>query len=225
MSTLNGRLKALAGGIEKRSLRERTLLLLGVLALLGSAWHALLFQPLEERQRLLQGRIKAIDEQTRVITAQGEQVIALHSQDPDRSNRQLLQTLQEEIAAMQGELNGMAENLVSPREMPRVVEALLTRQKGLRLLRMENLEPVALMPESTGAAWQEGSDAPNLYRHALRIEFEGSYLDTLAYLRALEALPRRLFWGELKIEVLRHPTSRVSLTVHTMSLNRGWIGV
>ncbi|BCR06407.1 hypothetical protein DESUT3_34760 [Desulfuromonas versatilis] len=223
MNPLLGRLKTWGERLEKRSLRERALLLLGALALLAAAWHALLYQPIEERRRLLQARIQAIDVQTAQITAQGEQVIALHSQDPDQKNRLALQQLEAEIAAIGAELEGMADNLVSPREMPRLVEQVLSRQKGLRLLRMENLEPVALLEAPAGAALP--GEMPNLYRHALRIEFEGSYVDTLAYLRELETLPRHLFWDELQIEVLRHPTSRVRLTVHTLSLKRGWIGV
>ena len=70
-----------------------------------------------------------------------------------------------------------------------------------------------------------GPGAPRLYRHTLRIEFEGDYLATLRYLQAIEGLSRRLFWVGFEFEVRRYPKARVVLTVETLSLQKGWIGV
>ena len=75
---------------------------------------------------------------------------------------------------------------------------------------------------------QTGADAlpaPLLYRHGLRIEFAGGYLETLAYLRALESLPSRFLWESLEFDVERYPRARVAITVYSLSLDDAWIGI
>jgi MSHA biogenesis protein MshJ len=57
------------------------------------------------------------------------------------------------------------------------------------------------------------------------MEIRGGYLSTLRYLEELEDLPWRFFWKSLNYEVLEYPEARVVLTVETLSLREGWIGV
>jgi MSHA biogenesis protein MshJ len=52
----------------------------------------------------------------------------------------------------------------------------------------------------------------------LQLHLEGSYLATLRYLRALEALPWEFFWDGLHFEVIEYPTARVRLDIHTLGL-------
>ena len=42
------------------------------------------------------------------------------------------------------------------------------------------------------------------------------------YLSALEHLPRRVYWGELKIDAQRWPASTMTVTVYTISLEKTW---
>ena len=69
------------------------------------------------------------------------------------------------------------------------------------------------------------SQGPRLYRHGLRIEFEGGYLQTLAYLHALESLDSRFLWRALEFDMQRYPLARVSMTVYSLSLDDAWIGI
>nr|NIO43188.1 hypothetical protein [Burkholderiales bacterium] len=55
--------------------------------------------------------------------------------------------------------------------------------------------------------------------------FTGRYLDIVDYLKTLEALPWKMFWGEAKLETEKYPRSRFTLVVYTLSLREGWIGV
>ncbi|MCI0590119.1 MAG: MSHA biogenesis protein MshJ, partial [Gammaproteobacteria bacterium] len=63
------------------------------------------------------------------------------------------------------------------------------------------------------------------YMHGLRMEFEGGYLDTLDYLRKLEALPWAFFWDSVDFKVEKYPKALGSITVYTLSLDANWIGV
>ena len=55
--------------------------------------------------------------------------------------------------------------------------------------------------------------------------FTGSYLDTLRYIQALEALPWRLFWDELDIHTEDYPKARVRMVISTLGLDAALLGV
>ena len=59
----------------------------------------------------------------------------------------------------------------------------------------------------------------------LELELEGPYLAVLAYLEDLEALPWRLYWQVLEIDVDDYPRNRIRIEVATLSLHEEWIGV
>jgi MSHA biogenesis protein MshJ len=62
-----------------------------------------------------------------------------------------------------------------------------------------------------------------LYRHGVEIAVRGNYLDMIDYMNALESLPTQLFWGGAKLEVENYPTSRLTLTMYTLSLDSKWL--
>lgn len=64
-----------------------------------------------------------------------------------------------------------------------------------------------------------------LYRHGVEIVLQGSYLDMVAYMQALEAMPTQLFWGKAKLNAEAYPAARLSLTLYTLSLEQKWIAL
>lgn len=62
-----------------------------------------------------------------------------------------------------------------------------------------------------------------LYRHGVEITVRGNYLDMIDYMTALEGMPTQLFWGGAKLEVEDYPTSRLTLTMYTLSLDPKWL--
>jgi len=69
--------------------------------------------------------------------------------------------------------------------------------------------------------------APNaramLYRHGVELVLQGSYLDMVAYMEALEHLPVQLFWGKAVLEADSYPVAKLSLTLYTLSLDDKWM--
>ncbi len=66
--------------------------------------------------------------------------------------------------------------------------------------------------------------APDLlFRHGVEITLSGSYLDMIAYMEALEALPTQLFWGKAEFEVENYPNARLTLTLYTLSMDKKWM--
>lgn len=217
-----GALKQIAERIDALALRERALIFVGVLGVLFVLAANILFPPLRAEQSRAELALKAKRDQVRLLHRQIQQLAGEHGRDPDEVNRERLAQLQERLRTMETSVGGFAQGLVNPREMARLVQDMLTQNSRLRLVRAENLPPVAL-----GENEDKKPPANDIviYKHGLRVELEGQYVDILRYLRALETLPWKVFWGELRLESEKHPVSRVSLVIYTLSPERAWIGV
>ena len=62
-----------------------------------------------------------------------------------------------------------------------------------------------------------------LYRHGVEIVVQGSYLEMINYMQALEALPVQLFWGGARLDAQQYPEARLTLTLYTLSLDEKWM--
>jgi MSHA biogenesis protein MshJ len=56
-----------------------------------------------------------------------------------------------------------------------------------------------------------------IYQHSVEFVLSGSYLDILAYLQQVEALPILLYWGDVRLAVTAHPRASLAAVVHTFS--------
>jgi MSHA biogenesis protein MshJ len=114
--------------------------------------------------------------------------------------------------------------------MRSVLEQLLSRQAGLKLVSAVNRAAVPVVADEEPApgetpAEKPTSDAPRLYRHSLVLELEGNYLDCLRYIESVERLPWHIYWSRLELETDEYPTNRIVLELTTLSLDEEWIGV
>ena len=109
--------------------------------------------------------------------------------------------------------------------MPQVLQRVLEKTRGLEFVSLQGLGAQPLLDPAKKTAASAKNGARTAYRHGFRIRFLGSYLDTISYLHALEALPWRFFWDAVEIDVKDHPTADSSVVVYTLSLDRSWIGV
>lgn len=120
--------------------------------------------------------------------------------------------------------------LIGPERMVSLLEQMLPRQGGVRVVSLKTLPPQeARGPQSAATPGSAPAPAPAapgaaLYRHGVELTVEGGYADLMTYLAALESLPGpRLLWGGVKLKVERHPTVQLCLTVYTLSLDRAWL--
>jgi len=233
-------LQGLAARVDALSLRERALLFLAVIAVLYLLWEQALMAPLERERRAAQAAIGQATARIAALDAEAAAIVRRHREDPNAPLRARERELRAAIAEVDARLAELTVGLIAPREMARVLEAVLARDAGLRLVRLENrgrrplLAPRAQEPAEQGqereaaggpaaAAGGEGA-LPRIWRHDVRLELEGSFLAALRYLKALERLDRRFFWDGVVVQVERYPKARVRIDVHTLSLEEGWIG-
>ena len=210
------RLKSLQEIVDKLSLRERLLVFAAALMLVGSAWQLALMQPLELRATNSRVEIEQLQSRTKENNQDLEdQLLQFSTGGIDFQNR--LMQIHRRIDDINARLGDYAAQLIDPAEMARVLEGVLKKQSELRLIRLRNLTPEAILAPGE-------VKTTTFYKHGLEIEFEGSYFACLEYLQEIEALPWRFYWQILELEVLQYPQNRIRLEVSTISTDVEWIG-
>jgi MSHA biogenesis protein MshJ len=212
-----------ASRIDALETKERVLVGSAALLVVVLGWYQFLYEPmLKERQRL-QNQNLGWQAQVSETTLQMAQVLEAAQRDPDAPLRERLAATNAQIAEHESEIRELAGQLITPQQMALILRSVLEQVAGLEFVGLEGLGAEPLLPPDSIAA--NGDTPLNAFRHGFRITFRGSYLDALAYLRALEGLPWRFFWDGLDIAVEQHPQARTEVVVYTLSLERSWIGV
>ncbi|MEM1436548.1 MAG: hypothetical protein AAGG11_21035 [Pseudomonadota bacterium] len=217
MTAVLSQLRALPAQFEARSLRERVMIAVAIVAVLGTLWLLLVDDPLvaaaaAERQRLLAAEQAAQAEvlaQQELRTLQGTTSVA--NLEADRSR------LQDSLDTLGKELDQVVRAFVHPKQMPTVLRELLAAKPGVSLMRIESVDPVPLSVP--------GGEATGLFQHGYRIRLSGAYFDIVRFLAALEESPWRLAWRRLDYSVVSYPETEVDLEVETLSRERNLIGI
>ncbi|MDH5633392.1 MAG: hypothetical protein OEZ10_10425 [Gammaproteobacteria bacterium] len=208
--------------IEALSVRERSLLLVALTTTIVFVFSNLLIGPTMKQVRKL--RVEASGKQSQVdfFSAEVNRLVVAARGHPDDENQKRLQELENTLRTVDTNLAQFTHGMVSPREMPKLIEDVLSRDRRLSLLRMENLpvEPLGLDSNSK----DPGKDAV-LYRHGLRVIMEGRYTDLVEYMVALESLRWSVFWGSARLQVNDKSMSELEIILYTISMDQAWVGV
>ncbi len=232
METLRLRLRAIGERIDAMTLRERAIIFLTVLVVVFLAADQLVLKPLGMERERLQRQLTTKRDQIQSYERQ-LQVLLTGSDDPASPVAQKILSLQQQLSTLDDILAKSTGGLVSPRDMARLVEEILSRNRQLVVVQLESLTPVPIQEASAGsnpAPPTAGQPAPGgaesgLYKHGMRIVVKGTYHELLAYLRALEALQWKVFWGKVTLEAQDYPVSQLTLELYTLSTHKGWIGL
>ena len=198
------------------STRERALIagaaLIGVVLL----WFAVFLDPANVRQRALSAELTTLQQSIYLTTQSIQQT---NESDPMLTAQREAAKLEQQLAAINTQLAAKSAGLIPPERMVQVIHDVLSRQHGVTLVSLHNSPVTTLVPAAAGTT----SAGP--YVHPVEIVVEGSYLDVLAYLRALENLEWRFYWRLLELESTTYPRNRVRIELSTLSLDKDWIGV
>lgn len=217
-SRLNTRYAAL-------SRRERALVALAVVfgpLLIG---YSLFVDPQSARRKVMEANLATEEASVARLQAEAANLQQQLSIDPDAGRKADLAALNAERDKLDEQLRQFSSVLVRPEEMNGLLERLLVRHAGLRLVSLKTLAPQSVLP--VGEA-KEGEAKPaersfDLYRHGVEIRLEGSYGQLQAYLAQLEKLQQKLLWGKLEYRVIEYPRAELTLTVYTLSPDRTWL--
>ncbi len=224
------RIAKLRETIDRLSLRERLFLFAAGLVVLGGMWEAALAGPLDARRIQATQKMEALKTRLQTLdTALDTTATSMSEGMPAQLDQ--LTALRNRVAAGDQDVLAFTSNLVDPKQMRRVLEEMLVHQGGLTLVSATNMPAKPLLESDTEPAAEKGDGAKagltegQLYRHTLVLTLEGSYLDCLAYLQAVEHLPWHLYWSRIEFKEDGYPRNAIRLELRTLSLDKEWIGV
>lgn len=230
----------LAARYDAFSLRERWMVAAAVLGGIVLVASSLFIDPALKRLKIAE---RGIAEQRTQLTTLQAQMRALQSpgQNPDVAVRAELAAAKEKLAELGGRFAALEKSLVSPQRMPSLLEDLIGRQGGLRLLGLRTLPVTSVLEKKAAAENVMSADSagkavdklvasgraadisPGLFKHGVEIKLEGSYQELAAYLARLEKSPAKLLWSGVALSAEKHPKLVLTLTVYTLSLDQTWL--
>ena len=215
--------------------RERWLIALasiGGIVLLG---YSLAIEPARHNALLAERNAVEYSGQLANVRAQ---MVALQSpaKHPDVAARAELDGLKRQLADLAGRLELMEGSLVPPQQMSGLLEDMIGRRSGLRLLALKTLPVTPLLEKKAGADEKDATKieakkpegvpvntSGGLFKHGVEIRLEGSYQELAAYLERLEQAKLKLLWSGVELSADKHPKLVLTLTVYTLSLDRAWL--
>lgn len=225
----------LATPYDAMSGRERWMIAAAVLGGIVMFGQMLFIEP--AATRAVQAE-RSIAEQRKQLDDLRMQLAALQSpgQDPDVAARAELDALKRKLGELGGRFAALEGALVPSERMPALLEDLVGRNSGLRLLSLRTLPVTPLLDKanakaSEGGAAADKTDKPaadaagGLYKHGVEIRLEGGYQELTTYLARLEKSPQKLLWSSVSLSAEQHPKLLLTLTVFTLSLDRSWLVV
>jgi MSHA biogenesis protein MshJ len=231
------KLKNIQVKIDSLSLRERAVIFIGILAVLFSVWDAVLMAPMSKQQKKMVSDLNSKNTERLVLSTRMQGLVKQSQEDPNKANLGRLKSLRSQLVNIQAGLEVSTQNLVSPKEMPKLLESVLHKTGGLTLLSLKSLgaKPLIVKAEEgdekasqTVKATNKNLNADNIdnaYKHGIRIEFKGDYFTTMEYLESLEQLEWGFFWDNFEFSVTDYPEAKAAIEIFTLSLREEWIGV
>ena len=236
---MKARLVQLAARIDALTLRERALAFAAASLVTAMIGYHLVLSPVYRTQEALAAQLGQQRSSMAAIDAEIAAKVQAYAVDPDATARARLAAVQQESAQLGQSLLAMQHGLVPPERMAPLVDAILRANGRLQLVSLRTL-PVETVsgrgagagttpaaspaaPAALDAPLDAGKSAGVLYRHGVEVTVRGNYLDMVDYMSALEAMPTRLFWGKAQLDVEEYPSSRLTLTLYTLSLDQNWM--
>lgn len=213
---MRGLLKRYAERIDAATLRERVLIFLAMTAVLVFLGNAMLLEPLRVKQKRLLADIAVQQKELETIQQALARTVQSAAQDPNATNRTRLAAMREQLAQLNARVTQEQRRFTPPERMRGVLEEMLRRNKGLRLVDLKTL------PVTPVGAAAPGSTS-GVYRHGIEFTVSGRYGDLYEYLRALEELPTQLYWRRVELAVDEHPVLTLKLTAYTVSFDPAWL--
>ncbi|MEG1115946.1 MAG: type II secretion system protein GspM [Janthinobacterium sp.] len=223
-------LKKWATAFDALSLRERLMVFGAGAAAILFVFYFMSFNPLLAKRTALEA---SIAQKQSLLTATDKEIaltMLAHASDPDQEARTRLLALQAETASLAQALRAKQHGLVAPERMVTLLEHLLRRHAGLRVVSLKTLPSSAVGARQADsangdAAAKAAAPAPLLHQHGVEVVLQGSYADMVQYVQALQSMPTRVFWGAAHLDATGYPGATLTLTLHTLSMDDTWIAL
>lgn len=209
---------------NKFSMREKLFVFVALILTFYSAWHTVLYDYLLATDEEVSKKAQQMKQQISLLEGQIDSISEVLGRDPTFVLKQQAKELKKKNEELTQKIYENTKKMVSPKDMNKVLSHLIQKSEGLTLVKMESLQTKPLFaPKNI----QENGKSRQLqvFNHGLRVEMLGDYFNTLQFLKALEQQNLDVMWDELEYEVKKYPKASVTIVLHTLSLDEGWIDV
>ena len=220
---LRQRFTHLAERIDMMTLRERGLIFFSLMAILFFLSNSLVLTPLFKHNQQHEQALSARHAQVKQLEEQIQVALDSDKNNVDAEQNLRIKNLREQLAQNDPVQAGAIRNLVPPTQMVELVEQILSRNRNLQVIHVENLPPELLDAPAIKTLAAPVPDS-GIFRHGMQIELRGRYMDIVNYLRELESLRWKMYWGRFTLVAEDYPNSRITLVIYTLSLRSGWMG-
>lgn len=206
------------------SLRERVLVGATLLTATWSIWAVTLGDWQYTSLNRMEVSVESLQREVVNARAERRQLETVGVADANERLRRERNRLDGKLREMDASLGTLLDRFVAPERMPTLLEDVMGHFPGLTLVRVESL-PAEPMEVSAATGGEAPSAAVLIYRHPLRIDFQGGYFEVMAFLNEIEAGAWRFGWRRLDYQVTDYPIASVTVEIETLSRERSWIGV
>lgn len=240
---MSKQLNLLEGLINNLSTRERLLVLLGALSIVYILWDSFLVAPIQAINNDLSSEHLLIQEQITILETRRILANSLLKNSKRKQILDEIQIVKTEMKTFDSQIIERLQGRVAPQYMASLLNDMLQKNEKLQLISINNLPAVPFVSSSSDHKDEDiqtindpislaqkklntlDSESIGIFMHPLEIQLQGRYLDILNYLTALEKMDWKVFWDQVKLEVMEYPNVKVQIKVHTFSLKDGWLSV
>lgn len=181
-------------------------------------------QAIETRNEITEHKLRLVSASNSVELVQMQLNV-----DPDLELKNQIDGVNQQISGLERQFADALEQLVPPYAMPLVLEQLFANAKKLKLMSMSSIPPTNIFKEDMDAESSETSVnnaiGPELFKHGLKIRFEGSFFDTRDFFISAEQMGWKLHWQEVEYTVNAYPRAQVDIELFTLSRSEAYINV
>ena len=212
------------------------------LALAGFIPFTVALEPQLRESRRLEAQIQT---QGKVLATLQSDVAALAASnvDPDGVTREQIEIAKRQLRELDNTMRAAGKGLVPASEMASLLERLLDRNRGLKVVALRTLPGVPLQErlrpandastpagaEAAGVSNSPAGAAPSgetgVTKYGVELVLQGSYADFSAYLEQIERMPVQMFWSKAVLDAETYPRLTLTLTLFTLGLEAAWLSV
>lgn len=200
--------------LEERDLRERVLIFLAAVAVIGVGGYELFLVPTLEKRDRLEQQTDGLQQEIENLRAQIEELSGRSFEEEKARLRGRRKELQREFQQQEEALGERAGAFIRPNRLMAFFEDLLLTP-GSGPMRVVRVESQQREPLEVGSRAAEEGNAPELFRKGVVVGLRGTYPELLELLDAVEGLDWAVQVTGLDFRVLEYPRAEVTVTLHT----------
>lgn len=206
------------------SMRERILICMGVISLVYGVWHTTLYDYILATDSDIAKKMGDIKEQINLLEGKIDSMSEVVGRDPTYLLIEQSKSLKKESDFLDKKIDEKTKAMLSSKEMVTVLRNIISKTEGLSLINMESLSSKPLF-ESKMIKSGSGPKRVQAFTHNLKIELLGGYFELVGFLKSVEKQNPSIVWDILDYEVIKYPKAKITIYLHTVGIDEGWVGV